>query len=176
MRHRVVDTNVPLTAAGYNETATDDCRRNCLDFLESVFSGETLVVMDDAKEALSEYANKVPSEGRSSDLAGMFLIHLFSNLGNNSFVRTVSLAKTSAGQYLDYPDNEGQWRTDDPKCRVFDEDDKKWVAIARRFRRDTGMDAPIANAADRCWQVFERYLNSAGVRLEFLCNPHPTAS
>ena len=161
-----------LTAAGYNDVATDDCRSKCLECLESVFSGETVVVIDDANEALNEYANKVPAEGRSDNLAGRFLIHLFSNRGNAKLVHEVRLSRTRAGQYVDYPDNEGEWLTNDPRCRVFDEDDKKWVSIARRYQQETGIDAPISNAADRCWQVFELYLNSAGLRLEFLCPDH----
>ncbi|MCY3834040.1 MAG: hypothetical protein OXG85_13580 [Chloroflexi bacterium] len=166
---RIVDTNVPLTAAGYNDSATEDCRIKCLEFLERVFSGEIAVVIDGMNEALSELARNVPSQERADNIAGRFLIHLFNNIGNPATVRVVELKKTPSGKYDDYPDNEGSWKTNEPRCRTFDEDDKKWVALAAKFKRETGTDAPIANAGDRCWIAFELMLSFSGVSLEFLC-------
>ena len=168
-QHRVVDTNVPLTAAGYNEVASDACRLKCIEFMEQLFRGEIVIVIDRGNEALAEYGNSVSRQQRSHDIAGRLLIHLFSNRGNNRFVREVSLERLAGNAYLDYPDNQGNWRTDDPKCKAFDEDDKKWVALALRFKQHTGLDAPIVNAADRCWLAFEPQLAAAGIKLETLC-------
>ena len=68
-----------------------------------------------------------------------------------------------------YPDNKNMWTSDVPRCERFDPDDKKWVALAVCYKRETGEDAPIVNAADRCWLAFESHLESAGVTLEILC-------
>ncbi len=80
------------------------------------------------------------------------------------------------GNYQDYPDNEGNWTTEVPRCERFDPDDKKWVALAVRFKKEMGTDAPIVNAADRCWLAFEPQLEAAGVKLECLCRDEREAA
>ena len=171
---RVIDTNVPLTAAGYNDDASETCQTDCEIFIEKVLLGELVVVIDDEYEALDEYSSKVPPHGRSADFAGRFLIHLYQNQGNEALVRLVALPRMSNRDYLDFPDRDNSWTSDEPRCKQFDEDDKKWVALARRFRIDAGKDAPIVNAGDRCWLAFETQLRAAGVTLEFLCADEPT--
>ncbi|MCY4465886.1 MAG: hypothetical protein OXE46_10160 [Chloroflexi bacterium] len=158
-----------MTAGGHNEVATCACIDNAIDFIDRVMQGEVIVVIDDDFEALDEYGGKLPSEKRSEDLAGQFLIYLYNYQGDEERVRRMKLKRDSDFHYIDYPDNEGSWKTDVPRCKQFDEDDKKWVALARRFKIDTGADAPIVNAADRCWLAFESYLNATGIMLEFLC-------
>ena len=178
MSHSVIDTNVPLTAAGYNSDASARCRAACEVFIERVLLGEVVAVIDDEFAALDEYKKKVPPHGRSEDYAGRFLIHLYQNQGNESFVRMLALSKSSTGELLDYPDTAGAWATNNPRCKQFDEDDKKWVALAVRFKAETGADATIVNAGDRCWRAFETHLSAAGLLLDFLCadaaTPTPT--
>lgn len=169
MTNSIVDTNVPLTAAGYNNAATSNCRKQCIEFIERVFRGDIIVVIDTDNDALNEYGNSLPRPLGMDNLASRFLIHLYNNRGNERFVKEVVLPKTTAGQFLDYPDNEGSWKTDEPRCRAFDENDKKWVALAAKFRKETGTNAPIANAGDRCWVAFELILSFSGISLEFLC-------
>ena len=123
-------------------------------------------------EALGELARNVPSRERSDSIAGRFLIHLFNNIGNPDAVHVVELKKTPSGKYVDYPDNDGNWKTQDPRCRAFDEDDKKWVALAAKFKKESDTNAPIAIAGDRCWIAFELILSFAGISLEFLCADH----
>ncbi len=127
-------------------------------------------------EALGELERNVPSRVRSENIAGTYLIYVFNNIANRERVRIVRLRRTTADQYLDYPDKEGVWQTDDPRCQAFDEDDKKWVALAAKFRRETGINAPITNAGDRCWMAFELILSFSGISLEFLCPLHSSAS
>ena len=178
MQPKVIDTNVPLTASGRNEVVPTECQEICAEFIRQVIYGDIIPVIDDANEAIEEYGRKVPRNGRSEDIAGQFLIHIQNNLGNARYVQMLNLDRDADGQFIDCPDNTGAWQTDEPRCHRFDEDDKKWVALARRFKIDTGKDAPIANAADRCWRAFESHLRAAGVLLEFLCvdeaTPPPT--
>ncbi len=176
MTHNIVDTNVVLTAAGYNNAATNNCRKECIDFIERVFRGDVIVVIDNANAALNEYGKNVPRPFGMDNLAARFLIHLYNNRGNEKYVKEIKLIKTTAGQFLDYPDNEGSWNTDHPRCRRFDEDDKKWVALAAKLKKETGINAPIVNAGDRCWKAFELILSFSGISLEFLCLDHPTAN
>ena len=176
MQARVIDTNVPLTASGANDAASTRCVSNCIDFIERVLSGEIVIVLDDSNEAMDEYGRNVPLHGRSEDLAGRFLIHVFSNMGDSNKVRLVTLLKTPESDYIDYPDPDDSWTSPVRRCERFDPDDKKWVAIALRFKAESDEDAPIANAADRCWHAYHAHLDSAGVALDFLCLPQPTTT
>lgn len=169
MPHKIVDTNVPLTAAGTNAVASDKCQQHCVQFVDRVLKGEVKVVIDEDDEVLFEYGKNVPVLNRSEDLAGQFLIHLYNHQFSSSFVHRLKLEKNAADQYADYPDNEDKWTTNDVRCKRFDPDDKKWIALAVRFSSETGSDAPIVNAADRCWIAFEAQLKSVGVALEMLC-------
>ena len=81
----------------------------------------------------------------------------------------MSIEMDEQGYFRDYPDNDGNWTSAVPRCERFDPDDKKWVALALAYRRETGVDAPIVNAADKCWLAFESHLETVGVKLEILC-------
>ncbi len=165
MPHKIIDTNVPLTAAGKNEVASPSCQLFCEHTINRILKGEIVVVIDDAGEALKEYRNNIYPNLRGN-LAGQFLYYL---LTNQVPVYRLKLAKDAKDQYTDYPDKEGNWKSENERCPTFDPDDKKWVALACRFQKDTGQNAPIVNASDRCWRVYEPDLNQAGVILEFLC-------
>ena len=168
MDHKIVDTNVPLTAAGINTQASGTCKLTCAQVINRILKGEVVVVIDENGSALSEYRQNMYPDPKGTR-AGQFLMYLLANRSRLSRVFCVTLKREENGQFADYPDNENSWTTDDEKCMTFDTDDKKWVAISARFKKDTGGDAPIVNAADRCWLAFEPHLVSAGVKLENLC-------
>ena len=170
MPHKIIDTNVPLTAAGVNDAATDSCQLSCVQIIKRSLAGEIVVVIDEDGEVLSEYrSNMYPDPNPSAGLASQFLIYLFNNQAISSRVHPVKLKKNADNRFVDYPDKKNSWQTNDIKCRHFDPDDKKWVALALRFKKETHGDAPIVNAADRCWQVFAAHLESVGIQLESLC-------
>ena len=168
MAHKIVDTNVPLTAAGSNKEASERCEVNCGEIISQIIRGDIIVVVDQDEKAISEYRNNMYPDPKGTR-AGQFLMYLLLNRRIPSRVRTVSINVDEQGEYSDYPDNSDTWTTNVNRCERFDPDDKKWVALALRFKRDTGEDAPIVNAADRCWLAFEPQLETAGVKLECLC-------
>ena len=168
MDHRIIDTNVPLTAAGMNTEASDGCKLSCEQVVSRVLKGEVAVVIDEDDEAIQEYRNNMYPDPKGTR-AGQFLMYLLMNYRQPSRVCSIVLDKDANGQYLDYPDKEDSWTSDDERCKTFDPDDKKWVALAIRFKKETGRDAPIVNAADRCWLAFEAHLKEADVTLETLC-------
>ena len=96
-------------------------------------------------------------------------MHLLINRRRPDRVLSLQLQLDEVGNYEDYPDDKDRWSTEIPRCERFDPDDKKWVALAVRFKAETGIDAPIVNAADRCWLAFEPHLEASGVKLETLC-------
>ena len=180
MAHKIIDTNVPLTAAGMNSEASEACELICGKVVSSVLKGELKVVLDEDGAAILEYRNNMYPDPKGT-LAGQFLMYLLANRGRD---RTVSLKLEvdESGAYNDYPDREDSWTSDVPRCESFDPDDKKWAALAVRFKKNTGQDAPIVNAADRCWLAFEPHLAAAGIKLETLCKderslaPHSNTS
>ncbi len=168
MAHKIIDTNVPLTAAGMNTEASERCEVNCGEVISKIMKGEIVVVLDDDERAISEYRNNMYPDPKGTR-AGQFLMYLLLNLRRPSRVRTVSIDVDEQGNHRDYPDSADTWTTEVPRCQRFDPDDKKWVALALRFKKETDQDAPIVNAADRCWLAFESHLEAAGVKLECLC-------
>ena len=182
MTHKVIDTNVPLTAAGMNTEASAACEISCREVISSVLKGEITVLTDDAGAVILEYRNNMYPDPKGS-LAGQFLMYLLMNRRRQNRVQSLALRIDARGNYEDYPDNADLWTSDDPRCQRFDADDKKWVALAAKFKKASGRDAPIVNAADRCWLAFEPQLASAGIQLEALCRderqgppPHSSAS
>ncbi len=168
MPHQIIDTNVALTASGTNSQASKECQRICISVIRQVLSDEVLVIIDDNNEVLREYRQNIYPDHKGS-LAEQFMIHALTNQFFEGRVKRIKLEKNAFGQYADYPDNDDNWTTNDVRCKRFDPDDKKWVALALRFKSETGTDAPIVNAADRCWIAFAAQLQSVGVALEILC-------
>lgn len=159
--HRIIDTNVPLTAAGMNENATTTCKQTCVNLVNLVRNRAVCIVIDRDGEVLREYANKVRLQRNLSlDLAGLFLIYIRSNAGYRDRVRQILLRKDN-GEYVDWPQ--------DKKLADFDRNDRKWVALARAFTREEDRSAPIAYAIERDWDKHRNTLTSHGVELEPLC-------
>ncbi len=163
----IIDANIPLTAAGRNQ-ASEECVETCSSLLHSVFAGETVVVVDDGGDALAEYRN-IGKPQRHEDIAERFLVYIYDYQYNSDRFQRVRLRMDKQGNFVDYPDPYDEWASQDPRCKRFDPDDKKWVALAVRFKQETAIDAPIVNAADRCWLAFEPHLEASGVKLETLC-------
>ena len=168
MKSRIIDTNVPLTAAGLNTEASKRCQAQCVMVLERIFSGSIKVVLDDKNEVLREYRTRMHPKHKGT-LADRFILHMLQYQVSSDHVDRIMLPKNESTDFLDYPDRDGNWTSDVPRCERFDPDDKKWVALAVRFKQQTGIDAPIVNAADRCWLAFEPHLQASGVKLETLC-------
>ena len=168
MVYKIIDTNVPLTAAGKNPQATEACVLNCGETINRILKGESVIVVDTNDCAIEEYRKNMYPDPKGT-VAGQFLMYLLINRSQSHRVKRVSLPIDDNGQFEDFPNNDDTWTTNDVRCKTFDSDDKKWVALALRFKKVTGTDAPIMNAADRCWLAFEPHLESAGVKLEILC-------
>ena len=157
-----------MTAAGKNAEASPRCELECEEVVNRVLKGEIEVVLDEGDTIMAEYRRNIHPDPNGTR-AGQFLMYLFLNKHRPSRIHRVRLETNDRGHFFDYPDNEDQWSTEVPRCKRFDPNDKKWVALAVAFKRETGSDAPIVNAADRCWLAFEPHLEAAAVTLEVLC-------
>lgn len=168
MAHKIIDTNVPLTAAGRNPQASESCILECSETIGQILKGEIVIIVDADDHALAEYRNNMYPDPKGT-FAGQFLMYLLINRNQSHRVKCLSLETDEYGRFIDYPDNDDNWTTNDRRCQQFDPDDKKWVALALRFKKEMRIAAPIVNAADKCWIAFEPQLSSAGLELEFLC-------
>ncbi len=159
---RIIDTNVPLVAAEKHDRATVKCRRACEIFVKLVLNGKICVVIDDNRTAYTEYRNNMyPDPNPSSGLASNFLMHIIQNYGNAERVLRIPLVREENGEYVEWPR--------DPNLADFDPDDRKWVALARAFRQETGQSAPITYAIERDWDDYRAALIRHGVELDHLC-------
>lgn len=168
MAFKIIDTNVPMTAAGMNTEASERCEARCGEVISQFIKGELAVVVDEDERAIAEYRGNMYPDLKGTR-AGQFLMHLLINRRRPDRVLSLQLQLDEVGNYEDYPDDKDRWSTEIPRCERFDPDDKKWVALAVRFKAETGIDAPIVNAADLCWLAFEPHLEASGVKLETLC-------
>lgn len=163
---RIVDTNVPLVAAGKHEHATVSCRRSCVDFVNSVLNGDVCLVLDEHREVLSEYrSNMYPDPNPSSGLANNFLMYIISNYGIRERVQRLILSWSEDGEYNTWPR--------DLELLKFDPSDRKWVALAVAFEQETGQKVPITYAIDRDWDDNQEALKRCGIKLNPLC-PKPS--
>ena len=162
---RIVDTNVPLVAAGAHDTATDQCQLNCADFIDLLLEGAFCLVLDLGEEAFAEYASNIHLDPPDASLASQFLWYILNNLGYPERICRVQLHLQQDGEYTTWPR--------DVELADFDPADRKWVALALAFRQQTGRSAPITYAVERDWdnENHRVALTRHGVEFDPLCAP-----
>lgn len=151
----VIDTNVLLVASGKANHVTDGCVDNATKFLIGVKQSKSMTHLDSAGEILSEYLKKnQPFKNRKP--GDEFLRYLINSSGDQRLVNRVELEKDETSNYLNFPS--------DPALTGFDEDDKKFIAVAIA----SNVDPEIVDAADSDWRDFEEALQRH-ITLKFLC-------
>ena len=123
MCHSVIDTNVPLTAAGVNTQASEACKLTCAKVVNRILKGEVTVVLDEDDEAILEYRQKMYPDPKGTP-AGRFLSYILANMHQPSRVQKVKLLKNELSQFQDYPDGDEDWTSNVRRCERFDPDDK----------------------------------------------------
>lgn len=156
----IVDTNLPLVAAGAHGSATKACQLKCVEFIELILSGTSYLVLDINGEALDEYCGNIGWDPPDASLASLFLWHIQNNLGFPDRIKRVHLSKVN-GEYEEWPQ--------DLDLADFKNADRKWVALALTFERETGQKVPITYAIDRDWDESQEALERCGLILNCLC-------
>ena len=59
----IVDTNVPLVANGRAHQASEDCVKTCIEILMQITAGNIKLVLDDDRQIIREYRNKLNPGG-----------------------------------------------------------------------------------------------------------------
>jgi hypothetical protein len=116
------------------------------------------VLLDDAGLILDEYLKQKP-HGFPQGPGDAFLVWVYDNQANSAHIRVVPVTLLDGDQrgFAEFPD--------DPELLAFDNDDRKFVAVAV-----ASGDAPsILNATDTDWWIHRDALARHGVRITFLC-------
>jgi hypothetical protein len=157
----VVDTNVLLVASDMAEQADNLCVRTCIEELDSIQFGESLLVLDATGLIVEEYSNKLTPNG--DRIGDRFLRWLLANqfdpaLCNLSLITPIyDHDGMSIISFDEFPK--------DPLLASFDISDRKFVAVAVAHPAQP----EILNAADSDWRTAEPTLNNYGVSVRFLC-------
>lgn len=153
----VIDTNVALAADGKADQASPQCVLRCLQELVAT-RNKRRVLLDDAGLILQEYLKQKP-HGFPQGPGDAFLVWVYDNQANPEYIRVVPVTPLHGDPrgFAEFPD--------DPELMGFDQDDRKFVAVALA----SGDTPQILNATDTDWWVYRFALARNGIHVEFLC-------
>ena len=154
----IVDTNVPKVANGFSEQASEDCVEICVERLEQITTGEMKLALDDQRRIIDEYRRQLNPSGQPG-FGDAFLKWVEINWTNPERCDLVSITLVDGLKinFEEFPD--------DPALKKFDEDDRKFIAVACAHRDRP----PILQAVDGKWRDFLDALHENGVTVEYLC-------
>ena len=154
----IVDTNVPKVANGFSEQASEDCVEICVERLEQITTGEMKLALDDQRRIIDEYRRQLNPSGQPG-FGDAFLKWVEMNWTNPERCDLVEITPV-VGLKINFEEF-----PDDPALKKFDEDDRKFIAVACAHRDRP----PILQAVDGKWRDFLDALHENGVMVEYLC-------
>ena len=86
-----------------------------------------------------------------------FFLWLWQNQANPEYCRKISVTPHEDRGFEEFPD--------DPDLSAFDQDDRKFVAVALA----SGTGPNVLNASDTGWWLHQQALHQHGVEIVFLC-------
>ena len=164
----VIDTNVLVVANGKAAApqASKKCIILCRARLAEILRGTERVLLDDKKRIIREYRNNLNEKGRGfGDRFWLELKRRFYNpKGYPETVIAVQITPLEGNgtEFEEFPN-------DDAALSDFHKKDKKFVAVALTYQRDSGKEAPILKADDRGWDKFRAALAVHGVQVDSIC-------
>ena len=151
----VVDTNVPRTANGEAEHAGPESEASCIQALKRIRTNRRLL-LDDMRCIIEEYRKGLNPDGQPGP-GDAFFKWLWENQAKPQHCRVVPLTAHEDRGFVEFPD--------DPRLRNFDDDDRKFVAVALA----SGKGPELLNAVDRDWWQHRQALEENGIGVVFLC-------
>ena len=168
----VIDTNVMVVANGKAAApqATEECVTLCRARLAEILRGTKLILLDDKKRMIQEYKNNLNAKGRGhGDRFWQELVRRMYRYGGNQ-EKVIMVPITSlAGNGTDFE----EFPNDDALLKDFHKKDRKFVAVALAYQRDSGQESPILKAEDSGWEEFRDALGAYGIRVESICEEVP---
>lgn len=161
----IIDTNVMVVANGRDAApqATQECVIRCQTRLAQVFRGSEKVLLDDKKRIIQEYKNNLNEKGRGH--GDRFWLELTRRMWREQekFIRVgITPLAGSGTDFEEFPN-------DDASLKSFHKKDRKFVAVAIAYQRDSGQETPILIADDSGWEEFRDALATHGVRVDSIC-------
>ena len=153
----IVDTNVAWVASGRSEQASEDCVATCVEKLEQINNDEMKLVLDRERRIIDEY-QALEQTGRFN-IGYQFYKWVEMNWTNPERCDLVEITP------VDGLENEFEKFPDDSRLTDFDDDDRKFVAVACAHPDNP----PILQAVDRGWSDFLDTLRHYGATVEYLC-------
>ena len=153
----IVDTNVAWVASGKSEQASEDCVATCVERLEQINNDEVKLALDRERQIIDEY-QRLEQTGRFN-IGYQFYKWVEMNWSNPERCDLVEITP------VDGLENEFEEFPDDPALADFDDDDRKFVAVAYAHPDNP----PILQAVDGKWRDFLDALHQNGVTVEYLC-------
>ena len=153
----IVDTNVAWVASDKSEQASEDCVATCVEKLEQINNDEMKLALDRERRIIDEY-QRLEQTGPYS-IGYQFYKWVEMNWSNPERCDLVSITLVD-GLEIDFEEF-----PDDSKLADFDDDDRKFVAVAYAHPDNP----PILQAVDGKWRDFLDALHQNGVTVEYLC-------
>ena len=153
----IVDTNVAWVASGRSEQASEDCVATCVEKLEQINNDEVKLALDRERRIIDEY-QALEQTGRFN-IGYQFYKWVEMNWTNPERCDLVEITPVD-GLEIDF-----EKFPDDSALKKFDEDDRKFIAVACAHRDRP----PILQAVDGKWRDFLDALHQNGVTVEYLC-------
>ena len=164
----VIDTNVLVVANGKAAApqTTEKCVILCRARLAEILRGSEKILLDDKKRIIQEYKNNLNEKGRGhGDRFWQELVRIMWNPSNQQG-KVIRVPITPlAGNGTDFE----EFPNDDEVLKDFHKKDRKFVAVALAYQRNTGQTAPILKAEDSGWEDFRDALAAHGVQVDSIC-------
>jgi hypothetical protein len=151
----IIDTNVPVVAAGTGDVSSDcyeACRAAVLDILED----RRRLAIDDGWRIITEYRRVLSTPGQPN-LGGIFLKWVLTHQATSRVERVAITERVDETDFEEFPNNQG--------LESFDHSDRKFVAVANAHLEKP----PILQGLDSKWWGWQEALALAGITVQFLC-------
>ncbi len=156
----IVDTNVALVANKKAHQASVDCVLHCIDWLESFYEGN-IIVIDNDGYIVDEYGDRLNYSGQPGAGDRFFRWLVLNQANPECCDRSITINPTDD---LDPPRDFMEFPTD-PALADFDPSDRKFVAVAYIHPEHP----PVLDAVDSDWWHYREVLERNGVHVRFLC-------
>ena len=164
----VIDTNVMVVANGRTAApqATQECVLRCQARLAEILRGSEKILLDDKKRMIQEYKNNLNEKGRGfGDRFWQELVRIMWTPKNypEKVIRVHITPLVGNGTDLE------EFPNDDALLKDFHKKDRKFVAVALAYQRESGEKVPILKAEDSGWEEFRDALAAYGVQIDSIC-------
>ena len=159
----IVDTNVAVVASKDSDELSEDdpfkeCVTTCVERLEQINSDEMKLALDSERRIIDEYRRNLESMNRFS-MGFQFYRWVERNWTNPERCDLIEITP------VDGPKINFEEFPNDPDLDDFDDDDRKFIAVARAHPDNP----PIWQAVDSKWRGFLDILRENDVTVEYIC-------